>query len=165
MEKQTFDANQFVSDQLKSTSDTAHKFKEGLRNTLEQIDSGYKAAMLMYKVTFYTGIILIIFSLIYAVITKEQLIPIVFGGLGTVDIVFFFVTKPIKDLQKSRSSLAQLQSAYFNWFVDVMNWNGFLKIEGEANRIDEKAMEFVSNKLFENTEKTLALVKNYCDKP
>ena len=49
MEKQPYDDDKFLSDQLQSTSDTAHKFKEGLRNTLEQIDSGYKAACLCTK--------------------------------------------------------------------------------------------------------------------
>ena len=118
----------------------------------------------MYKVTFYTGIALIVFSLFYAVTTKEQLLPIIFGGLGTIDIVLFFITKPIKDLQQSRSSLAQLQSAYFNWFVDVTNWNGLLLHYSKTNTIDEEKLAFVSSKLYENTEKTLELVNNYSKK-
>lgn len=99
--------------QIKTTLETADKFKSGLRDTIEQMQDGYSSVMNMYEMSFYLGIILIVSSLFLAILKGESLLPIVFGVLGIADVIAFFIVEPPQKLQDSRANLAQLQAAYF----------------------------------------------------
>lgn len=150
---------------LETTLQVAEKFKEGLKSTIDQIDKGFRITQAMYIVTFYLGVVLILTSIVFAFTGGGSLIPIVFAGLGMVDFIFFFVKKPPQELQKSRADLAQLQAAYYNWFVDWYNWNSFLvKIEyiPDADQLF-KHVKAVSDEVFEKTEKTLKFIRDYCE--
>lgn len=153
----------FVSEQLRTTGRTADKFKEALQRTLDQIDKGYQSTMIMYQSAFYLGGVLIVAAAVLAVIGVEPLLPAILGGLGMIDFLGFFLTKPPKDLQASRANLAQLQAAYFNWFCDVSNWNSYLKLLGQQNQLSFEEMYRVSDTLLNNTERTLKMVEQYCD--
>ena len=153
----------FIANQLKSTSEIADAFKAGLKRTVEQIDSGFRSTMMMYMVAFYLGIGLIVFSVIFAIVMGETLLPIVFGGFGIVDVVGFFVKKPPQRLQGSRADLAQLQAVYFNWFIDIYNWNSYLSMLGQTKGLEYEEVKQVSTTLLENTDKTMSLVKKYCE--
>jgi hypothetical protein len=89
----------------------------------------------------------------------------VFGSLGIVDVIAYFITKPPQDLQFSRARLAQLQAAFFNWFIDYTNWNGVLMAWTQEGKADMGSMEAVSKILMEHTEKTMALIDTYCGTP
>jgi hypothetical protein len=152
----------FLAHQLQSTSNTADTFKKGLENTLKQIDDGYRSTMLMYKVSFYTGVILIGLSVLMAFQDGKSLLSIVFGGFGIANILFFFFAKPPKDLQESRSRLAQLQAALFNWFIDVYNWNSYLMRLDKTDQINFDIMKMISDQSIQTTQKTLELIHKYC---
>ena len=153
----------FVVSQLETTMKTADEFKKGLTDTIHQIESGYSSVMKMYKMSFYLGIILIVFSLILAIWKEESLLPIVFGGLGIIDVIAYFITKPPQDLQNSRANLAQLQAAYFNWFIDVFNWNSFLGTLSQTGQLSFKNVKDVSDTLLQNTDKTMEMMEKYCE--
>ncbi len=156
------DVAKAMSGQLKETLAVASDLKTGLRKTLEQIDSAYRSTMLMYKVSFYLGILLIVMAVVLAVITKEALLPIVFGTLGTLDILTFFLVKPQEQLQNSRASLAQLQAGLYNWFMDSFNQHTFLGLLQQQNRLDAVGMQQVSQALMTNTNQTLDMLQKYC---
>lgn len=160
---QTSEVQKILVGQLRTTMETADKFKAGLRDTIEQIESGYSSVMTMYKVAFYLGIFLILFSLVLAIWRGESLLPIVFGGLGIADVIAYFITKPPQDLQNSRANLAQLQAAYFNWFIDVYNWNSYLSHLNQTGQINFKNVKEVSETLLQNTDKTMELMEKYCE--
>lgn len=153
----------FIANQLKSTSEIADAFKSGLKRTIDQIDIGFRWTMIMYMVAFYMGIGLIITSIAFAVVLDKTLLPIIFAVIGVVDIVGFFVKKPSQRLQGSRADLAQLQAVYFNWFVDVYNWNGYISILGQTKGLDYDKVKQISATLLENTDKTMSLVEKYCE--
>lgn len=153
----------FIDNQLKSTSEIADAFKAGLKKTIEQIDIGFRWTMIMYMVAFYMGIGLIVTSIAFAVVMDKTLLPIIFGVFGVVDILGFFVKKPSQRLQGSRADLAQLQAVYFNWFVDVYNWNGYISILGQTKGLDYDKVKQISATLLENTDKTMSLVERYCE--
>lgn len=160
---QTAETSKLLLDQLKTTLQTADTFKVGLRSTVEQIDRAFRSTMLMYTVAFYLGVGLIVFSVLFAVFGDEAVLSGAFGGLGILDVVAYFITKPPRDLQSSRADLAQLQAAYFNWFIDGYNWNTFLNVEGRAGRINLETLKDISTTLHENTDKTMALIQKYCE--
>jgi hypothetical protein len=113
----------------KSTADTmatGDAFKSSIRESLNQINTGYKVVMRMYVAAFLTGIGLIIAAIIMAVTQKENLLSIIFGSLGTMEILVFFFTKPALHLQSSRIRHAQLEMGFYGWFLDVYNINSYM---------------------------------------
>jgi hypothetical protein len=148
-----------------TTLETADSFKSALRDTVKQIEVGFRTTMVMYTVAFYLGVGLIVAAVVMAFVRDKALLPIVFGSLGMADVIAYFITKPPQDLQFSRARLAQLQAAFFNWFIDYTNWNGVLMDmtqEGKASMTDVKTVSAI---LMEHTEKTMALIDTYCASP
>ncbi|MGD2118198.1 MAG: hypothetical protein PVG66_07560 [Chromatiales bacterium] len=160
--QQSIEAQQFLHDQQKSTSETADAFKAGLRTTVEQIDKGFRSTMQMYTVAFYLGVLLVLASLYIAIVDGVSLLSVIFGGLGVLDFLGFFFTKPAQNLQGSRADLAQLQAAYYNWFLDVYNWNSYLAHLAQTQQIEFDKVREVSELLMTNTDKTMALIEKYC---
>jgi hypothetical protein len=152
-------ADDFTAQQ-RSTLETADSFKGALRDTVKQIERGFRTTMVMYTVAFYLGVGLIVAATVMAFIKDKPLLPIVFGTLGIADVIAYFITKPPQDLQFSRARLAQLQAAFFHWFMDYTNWNGLLMDQG-----DEDSLKRVSAVLMANTEKTMELIDTYCGSP
>jgi hypothetical protein len=146
--------------QQRSTFETAESFKGALRDTVKQIERGFRTTMVMYTVAFYLGVGLIVAATVMAFVKEQALLPIVFGTLGIADLIAYFITKPPQDLQFSRARLAQLQAAFFHWFMDYTNWNGLLMERG-----DEDSLKRVSAVLMANTEKTMQLIDTYCGSP
>ncbi|HEX9090332.1 MAG TPA: hypothetical protein VF831_02530, partial [Anaerolineales bacterium] len=105
------------------------------------------------------------FSMIYAVATKGSLLSLAFGGFGILDIITFFITKPPQDLQSSRADLAQLQLAYYNWFLDNYDWTWYVSSLWDWGRDDfiRDRMKEASTILLSNTDKTMALIEKYCE--
>lgn len=150
---------QFAINQLKSTELTSDSFKNGLINSLDQIKRGFNTAMIMYTVAFYVGILLILAAVVFAWFKGESLLPIAFAGLGVADLIAYFITKPPLDLQKSRANLAQLQTAYYNWFIDLFNWNSIINSGEEMIHMYKK----VSDMMMRNTERTMKMIEDYCE--
>jgi|GEM_PF-1225982 len=149
----------FMTDQLESTRITSNGFKSGLVDSLEQIKQGFRSAMIMYTVAFYVGIAMILAALLFAWLKNGSLLPIAFAGLGTADLIAYFITKPPLDLQKSRANLAQLQTAYYNWFIDLFNWNS---AAGGGDAMIEQYRK-VSEMTLYNTEQTMRMIEDYCE--
>lgn len=160
--RQAQQLQEFIQHQLKTTSETADSFKTGLRKTIEQIDSGFRSTMLMYKVAFYLGVVLIIVAIYTAVVDGISFLSLAFGGVGVLDLLSFFITKPPQKLQTSRADLAQLQAAFFNWFVDIYNWNSYLSHLTNTNQVEFSKFKEVSDILLANTDKTMSLIEQYC---
>jgi len=153
------------ADQQATTLETADSFKSGLRATVAQIERGFGYTMTMYIVAFYLGVVLVLAAILMAFFEQKSLLSIVFGGLGTADVIAYFITKPPQDLQFSRGRLAQLQAAFFNWFIDYTNWNGVLVTWSQEGKADLLVMKDVSTTLMDHTEKTMALIDKYCGPP
>ncbi len=149
----------YMIEQLQTTGKLIIGFKEGLLDSVNQIKAGFRGVMIMYNIAFYVGILLIIASVVYAFISDNSLISIAFAGIGMIDIIIYFILKPPLDLQKSRANLAQLQSAYFNWLIDLSNWNS---AAGSKEEVFQRYKE-ISEILIKNTEKTLQIIEDYCD--
>lgn len=148
---------------LQAQEDTlavAKQMKLGLQATLEQIDRAYRSTMLMYQTTFYLGVILVLASVVAAFVGREGLLSAIFGSLGIMDLLAFFLFKPQERLQASRASLAQVQAALFNWFMDSVNLNTLMGVMGQSN--DYSGAQKVSESLLAHTEKTLEMLQKYC---
>lgn len=136
------------------TRDVASAMQQGLRNTIDQIDSAFRHTMFMYQTSFYIGVILIIFAVSGAFFLKETVLSAVFGSLGMADILTFFLAKPQEKLQSSRANLAQMQAALYNWFIDSANHNTYLN-----SNFDMATLQRVSESLTAHTEKTLEMLQ------
>lgn len=106
--------------------------------TLDDIDNGFKKVMIMYLITFYLGIGLIVLSCLFSILSAGREITLLSGGLGLADVVAFLIFKPAESLQRSRGSLAQLISAFLTWYLDSKNCMQVYKKEmsGNADSID-----------------------------
>ncbi|OEU65685.1 MAG: hypothetical protein BA867_06445 [Desulfobacterales bacterium S5133MH16] len=130
-------------------SNLSKKLRESIGTVLDQIDEGFKRAMLMYTVAFYAGIALILISIGGFLYGKD--VSLIFGGMGIADIVAFFIFKPAEDLQISRGNLAQLQAAFTTWVNDIHNWNHFLKLKFDNQDCSTDDMEKISRSMIKNT--------------
>lgn len=164
-------------DSFQQTMKLADRFKGSVKTSLDQIESGYRGAMWMYWLAFLTGVLLIITAVVFAFLKKESLLSIVFGSLGTLDLLAFFIMKPPLELQNSRIGFARLEAAFMNWFVDLTNLNALYQplsssygigltdekgvpVPASPQLFDEymkKVME-ISNQSVNNTEKTLEMM-------
>ena len=155
---------QYYDRQLLSSVKAIEAFRKGLCETIKQIENGFHLTSIMYNVAFYLGVGLIIFSMIYAVATQGSLLSLAFGGFGILDVITFFITKPPQDLQSSRADLAQLQLAYYNWFLDNYDWNWYISSLWDWGKDDfiRDRMKDASAILLSNTDKTMKLIEKYC---
>jgi len=142
------------------TLQTATEMKLGLKRTLEQIDKAYRSTMRMYEISFFLGVLLVLGAMAMAVLARDPLLPAVFGTLGTLDVLTFFLAKPQERLQASRANLAQLQAALYNWFMDSINLNSKLSMLYQSGRLDEATA--VSETLMNHTDRTLEMLQKYC---
>lgn len=111
---------------LSNTMALANRFKDSIKTSLDQIETGYKGAMWMYWIAFITGVIMILTAIVFAFVKEKNLLSIVFGSLGTLDLLVFFLVKPPLELQNSRIGFARLEAAFTNWFIDLTNLNSVL---------------------------------------
>ena len=153
------------SNQRETTGRTADKFKQGLRETIDQIDRSFSSTAVMYQVSFYFGLILILSSVVFAFLGKGALLPIIFAGLGSADVVTFFITNPPQQLQRSRADLAQLQLACFTWFNDYFNWNAAMNSINRMSDPDSvfECMKKFSDAQIESAGKTMDLIEKHCE--
>lgn len=127
------------------------KLESRILKVIDEIDTGFKKVMMMYSVAFYTGWGLIIFSVVGKLYFKDNIFPLIFGGAGIIDVVAFFIVKPVEDLQRSRGNLAQLVSAFLTWYNDTHNWNQVVEKELRKPESDVTVFKEVSKRNVANT--------------
>ncbi|MGI8950760.1 MAG: hypothetical protein ACR2FN_04145 [Chitinophagaceae bacterium] len=137
-------------------------FLKALVQTNTQTTKGFNTTMIMYQVSFYLGIVLIIAALIFAIVTRSPLFAILFGSIGTLDILTFFIAKPPKDLQDSRADQAKLNAIFYSWFTDLYNWNSYyLQYSSKGENIELAIMTDVSKTQIENTERLMKIISEH----
>ena len=120
---------------LKPRDEMAPKLTGSLLNVLDQIENGFKYIQNMYLLAFGVGIGLVGLSVALGIFARENILSIAFGGLGTADIVLYFVYRPAELLQESRAKLAKLVMAFIGWLDDAHDWNAvFLRAIGRADQ-------------------------------
>ena len=138
-----------------TTMAVAEEMAAGLKHTISQIDKAFKSTNVMYQISFYLGVLLIVAAAASALFSDKVLLSAIFGTIGTIDILTFFLTRPQEELQSSRANLAQIQAALYNWFINSANLNNILAKDIErAPSISELQMA--------HTEKTLEMLEKYC---
>lgn len=149
-------------DQLEEIKNVNSSYRQGLSKANHQTIRGFNATMIMYQVSFYLGVALIIVAMVFAFVVKSSLFAIVFGSIGTLDLLTFFIAKPPLSLQESRSEQAKLNAAFYSWFLDLYNWNSFyLQYSQKGEIINLETMKAVSDAQIINTEKLMSLISRH----
>jgi hypothetical protein len=146
--------------------DLGQELRKGLIDVIKQIGDGYERTMKMYTVAFYLGIGLILISVVSSLLTQSEMNNLILGGLGMADVIATLIFKPAQSLQESRSNLAQLQAAFVNWINDIYNWNRYLENIDDNAKSNNQSITFdqvspVSDKLINNTEIMMKMIRNY----
>lgn len=145
--------------QAQKTDDMNDSYRNGIIQTNRQIIKGFSSTMLMYQVSFYLGVVLIIAALFFALFLKSSLFSILFGSIGAMDLLTFFIAKPPQSLQESRSEQAKLNAAFYSWFLDLYNWNSFyVQFTSKGQAIDFATMKEVSELQIKNTAKLMEII-------
>lgn len=146
-------------DQITEINNVNSSYRQGLSKANYQTIKGFHATMTMYIVSFYLGVALLITAIVFAIFAKSSLFAIVFGSIGTLDLLTFFIAKPPLSLQQSRSEQAKLNAAFYSWFTDLYNWNSFyLQFSQKGQTIDFGIMKQVSDAQIANTEKLMQII-------
>lgn len=131
-----------------------------LLNVIDEIDRGFKRVMFMYTIAFYSGVSIVLFSIVSTVVNGSNTFTLIFGGVGALDVIAFFVFRPAEDLQKSRANLAQLVAAFMTWNNDMRSWADVKQkkiwIDGEQekdknNANDINALHEISKRMIIDT--------------
>jgi hypothetical protein len=96
--------------------------RKKILRVIDEVDKGFRRVMLMYTIAFFVGVAVVLFSIISTVVSGTNMFTLIFGAIGALDVVAFFVFKPAEDLQKSRANLAQLVAAFMAWNNDMRSW-------------------------------------------
>jgi hypothetical protein len=156
---------EFMKDQknrLDETMSVMSAMKDGLKVTVQQIDSAFTKTMWMYTISFYLGVALIV-AAIAAAFYGVKLLPIVMGSLGTANTLVFFLTNPPERLQSSRASMAQMQCALIAWFNDFYNQNALLALAAtQGQAMDMALVRSVLDKIMDHTDDVMRMLQKYC---
>lgn len=143
-------------------ADLNNSFRDAMAATNRQTTQGFRHTMFMYSVSFYLGVVLIIAALIFAVVTRSPLFSILFGSLGSLNLLTFFIAKPPQRLQESRSEQAKLNAVFYSWFLDLTNWNGyFLQYSSKGIEVDINKVTQVSAAQIDNTIRLMEVISNH----
>lgn len=150
-----------------SNFDLGLELQIGLINVIRQIDKGYNRVMFMYTVSFYLGVGLIIIAAVSSIWRGSDQWSLALGGLGISDLIAFMIFRPAQQLQDSRSDLAQLYAAIFNWINDIHNWDRYLQLIDRSTAPggvpDSNKIKEVSEILVKNTENMMRIIEVYCE--
>jgi len=150
--------------QYKETLKVNSSYREGLSKTNEHTIRGFKQTMIMYNVSFYIGIALLITAVFFAFFIKSSLFTILFGSIGTLDLLTFFIANPPLRLQESRAEQAKLNAAFYSWFLDLYNWNSFyVQYSQKGEMINLEIMKQVSDSQIKNTRKLMEIISKHID--
>ncbi|MDQ2752548.1 MAG: hypothetical protein M3R72_05940 [Bacteroidota bacterium] len=150
-----------VVKQTNNTADVIASYQQSLAKTNRETVKGFSSTMLMYQVSFYAGIALLVTAVVCGFIFKSSLFSIVFGSIGTLDLLTFFIANPPLRLQESRAEHTKLNAAFYSWFVDLFNWNAyFLQYSQKGQEISFEIMKQVSDSQIENTRKLMDIITN-----
>jgi hypothetical protein len=144
----------------------AAQLRAGLVRVTEDIGRGFDRVMMMYTVTFYVGIALIVVSVISSfapTVAVDKTFPIAFGTLGIADVVSLFIFQPAEKLQISKGRLAQLQAAYISWINDTYNWNTLWEAEVAKENPSMEILQSISKAVMDHTEKLIRLIGLYVE--
>jgi hypothetical protein len=120
------DLKEKVLDEMTQLVDLLEKLKKNIEDVSDQIQNSFRDTRIMYWSIFILGIGLVLAAVPVAVLTKTELFSVLFGSVGVIDILAFFLKDPPQQLQKSRANLSKLQAAYYQWLVDATNWSVLL---------------------------------------
>ncbi|MFZ5908960.1 MAG: hypothetical protein ACOYYU_02975 [Chloroflexota bacterium] len=145
--------------------------RSGLQSTIKQMLDGYARTMLMYSISFYIGIGLLVLAAVFAIQGREPLLPLVFAGLGTADIIGYFVVGPPLQIQESRSDLAQLQATYFAWYQNMRYVDSFIQTEYQkyinrqiSSTDYSEILRATSKSIIEDTRKVLTMIESFVER-
>lgn len=96
------------------------ELKEALSKTMKESHSTQWLTKGMYSLTFLLGLTMFIVAIIFA-FQEKQFFTLVFGGLGMVTVITYFIANPPLKIQDSRSNYAQLNIAALAWFNDFLD--------------------------------------------
>lgn len=133
------------------TTEMREQLRQKLLTVIDEIDKGFRRSMLMYTVTFFFGIAIILFSIVSTVVYGQNTFNLIFGALGVLDIVAFLVFKPTEDLQRSRGNLAQLISAFLAWYSGITAWGYMNKKILDADNMDMSLLQESSKRALLDT--------------
>ena len=104
--------NEKVLKETGKSVDLLEKLKENIIIVSNDINQGLTDTRMMYWSMFILGIGLVLAALLFALLTKTELFPRLFGSAGVLDLLAFFLKDPPQQLQKSRANFGNLQAAY-----------------------------------------------------
>lgn len=93
-----------------------------LDNSVEDARRAFRNLRFLSNATFATGLLLFVVSAVSGLILQRETFSLVFGGLGTVAILAFFLTKPKEEIQTALSNLLQAEVIFLDFYDQLHFW-------------------------------------------
>jgi hypothetical protein len=140
-----------------------NKSEEMIQDAIRSVRPAYLSTLVMHNVTFYVGVALILLA-VHASFEGRDLFSAIMGGVGLGTIIFHFFRQPISGVQRSISSLIQLEIIYNSYTKQIGYWKAFEHSDDVdiKENVDNKSK--VIKEIEECTQRTVDLIQKYCER-
>jgi len=80
-----------------------------LRDTIKDASQSFKVARVLSVILFSVGIALLIVAVVFGLLRNQETLSLIFGGLGTTNLVALLLYRPIERIQSGVDSLIKSQ--------------------------------------------------------
>jgi len=156
---------EMMLDVMERRKNLTAKMHEVVEQTFNRAVQTYHTISLMNKAMFVTGIGLFIFSALYAVLAREKVYSLLFGGLGVASFVSLFLLGPVERVQKALSNLVQVEIAFMSFFDQIVWWEQLASLseQGAAGVPDKDNIEKASKGLHGSCQAIIELLETYVE--
>jgi hypothetical protein len=145
--------------QVEHISENVTKYSiDVLKMSIGSSKKAFDRISLMFYIIFAVGITLFILSAISGLLGDRSYESAIFGTLGLINFVVFFIFGPSSNVQRALSNLLQAEIIFINFWDQLHFWVPY----GLSKDKHEKEMG--SAKLQELTEKILKMLESYLEK-
>ena len=108
--------------------DFQNKQLGNIQTTFDILFSQTKWAAIMFYVSFWLGVALVVSSVILYVVLRDpnNLLTLAFFGAGALAMLSFFIRDPAEKIQKTAGKLVQTQAAMRYHLMEITYWDAYL---------------------------------------
>ena len=95
--------------------------EEMFKRVLEAFMRPYQTTVWMYRILFGVGVGSFIFAAAMSAVTKESSFGLIFGGLGAIAFLSYFISRPLQALEQNLQFITWLGVVYNTYWTRLAN--------------------------------------------
>jgi len=126
--------------------------EEMFRRVLEAFMKPYQTTVWMYRVLFGVGIISFLFAAGMSAWTKEVKFGLIFGGLGVVAFLSYFISRPLQALEQNLQFITWLGVVYNTYWTRLANMMDQATVQKDLQEATQEATNAIEKIIAKHAE-------------